>query len=382
MRRAYSRRYLLRTAVGFGILAATPACRGQSATPTLRPAQPTATPSAPVVVSAVAGYDKPDVWKGRTLVATSWGGDYQDAQQQAIFEPFQRLTGASIDVEATDLVELRKQVEDGDPTWDVCDVLADDVLSLANVGVLEELDFNVIDLENVFDDLKSDFGVASSFYSTILAINTESWPGGAAPSTWADFWDTTRYPGLRGLRRDPRTSMEFALLADGVARDALYPLDVERAFDSLERIRPAVSLWWEQGAQPAQSLNGGGLAAVSAWHNRILKTQGEGAPVDLNWNNGALSGDVWVVPKGSKNRDVAMDLINFATRPETSAAFASLAPFGPVNKKAFDFLPATAANIPTSPTLKPLQFSVNLEWWFKHGDQIDRRFEDWFAVHP
>jgi putative spermidine/putrescine transport system substrate-binding protein len=343
---------------------------------------PTPTSSAPLAVTAVAGYGKPDVWKDRSLVVTSWGGVYEDAQQQAIFEPFQRLTGARIQTEATDTLELRKQVEDGDTSWDVCDVLAEDMLPLANIGVLEELDFNIIDLENVFDDVQSDYGVASSFYSTVMAYRDDSWPELPAPSSWADFWDAARYPGLRGLRRDPRTTLEFALLADGVVRDQLYPLDVERAFASLERVRPAVSLWWEQGAQPAQSLNGGGLATVSAWHNRILKIQGEGAPVNFIWNDGALGGDVWVVPKGSKNRDVAMDLINFATRPETTAAFASLAPFGPVNKKAFEYLPADVANIPTSPQLKAQQFTVDLEWWFKHREQVSQRFDDWFAEHP
>ena len=292
------------------------------------------------------------------------------------------MTGAHIEIEATDTRELRRQVEANQTTWDVCDVLADDVLPLANIGVLQELDFNIIDLENVFGDLQTDYGVASSFYSTVMAYHSDAWPGVPAPTSWAEFWDTSRYPGTRGLRRDPRTTLEFALLADGVGRGQLYPLDVERAFTSLERIRPAVTLWWEQGAQPAQSLNSGGLASVSAWHNRILKIENEGAPVQIVWTDGALAGDAWVAPKGSKNRDVAMDLINFATRPETAAAFASLAPFGPVNKKAFDYLPADTSNIPTSPLLKDQQFTINLEWWFKHRDQVGQRFEDWLAEHP
>lgn len=382
--RRFDRRALLRRAACVGVVLALPGCRRQGGTATPgAAATPTATAEAPVVVSAVAGYDKPNVWQGRRLVVSSWGGDYEDAQRRAIFEPFQALTGARVDTERTDTGQLRTQVEDGQTVWDISDVLAEDVLPLANVGVLEELDFNIIEVEDVFDDLKTEYSVASSYYSTVLAYLNDAWPGSAGPASWADFWDAQRFPGLRGLRRDPQTTLEFALLAAGVDPNQLYPLDADRAFASLERIRPNVSLWWEQGAQPTQTLTGGAAAMVSAWHSRILKVQSEGAAVTMVWNGGALSGDAWVVPKGAKNRDIAMDFINFATRPEVSAAFASLAPFGPVNKKAFDYLSVTArANLPTSPELRDKQFVIDLEWWFKHRDAMTERFEDWLAEHP
>ncbi|RIK45212.1 MAG: polyamine ABC transporter substrate-binding protein, partial [Chloroflexi bacterium] len=201
-----------------------------------------------------------------------------------------------------------------------------------------------------------------------------------APSGWADFWNIEQFPGTRGLYRDPRTTMEFALLADGVPKHELYPLDVGRALASLERIRPALTLFWEQGAQAAQSLTSGDLTMVSAWHNRILTIQQDGAQVGLTWSGGALAGDSWVVPRGAPNRDVAMDFINFATRPEVCAAFATFAPFGPVNRRAFDYLPAEISDhLPTAPGPRAQQFVVDHEFWFKHFDAIQPQFEAWLA---
>ncbi len=38
-------------------------------------------------------------------------------------------------------------------------------------------------------------------------------------------------------------------MADGVAPDALYPLDVDRAFRKLEQIKPHIAVWWTSGGQ-------------------------------------------------------------------------------------------------------------------------------------
>lgn len=375
------RRFLqLATITAGGLLL--PSCMDDDDSP------PTATAtSAPgpdeVMVPQVPGYDDPAVWQGRSLTVTSWGGEYEDAQKRAIFEPFERLTGAEIHVSATDIVQLRKMVEDEATEWDVSDVLTEDVLPLANLGVLETLDYNVIELEGIFEEARLDHGVSSSFYSTVLTYRTDRWPDLQPPGSWRDFWDVERYPGTRGLHRQPQGTLEFALLADGVTLDELYPLDVTRAFAALDRILPAMTLWWEQGAQPAQMVTSGDLDMVSAWHSRIYRLQDEESTVGINWNGGALSGDSWVIPKSAPNREVAMDFINFATRPEVCAAFSTLVPFGPVNSHTFELLPPEIVDrLPTAPQHRDVQFTTDFEWWFQHRESVEAEFEDWMAEHP
>ncbi len=377
-RRLSRRRFLQQASVlAAGLVVAS--CGKESVTvptPTVL-ADPTPTP---VLVEAVPGYDDPTRWEGQTLMVTSWGGEYQEAQGRAFFEPFERLTGASISIDPTDLTELRAQVEAGEVIWDICDIFSEDVLPLANLGLIQNIDYHGIDTTDLFPEAVTENGLSSSFYSTVMAYRADTWVDQPPPSGWRDFWDLERYPGKRGLHRDPQTTLEFALLADGVRLSDLYPLDIERAIRSLDRIRPYLLLWWEQGAQPTQMVTSGDIDMVSVWNSRIDRISTEEAPVLIQWNGGAISGDSWVIPSGAPNAEMALDFMNFVTRPEPCAAFSSLVPFGPVNRRTFDLLPEELlANLPTSPELKPQQFAVDHEWWFANREAVEMRFEEWLA---
>lgn len=338
---------------------------------------------APFLVEAVPGYDDPSRWEGQTLSVTSWGGDYQEAQEQAFFEPFERLTGATISIDPTDVEALRAQVDTGQVTWDICDIFNEDVLPLANLGVIQSIDYSVIDTAELFPEAVREHALASGFYSTVLAYRADVWEDQPPPSGWSDFWNLEQYPGSRGLHRDPQTTLEFALLADGVSQVDLYPLNVERAIASLDRIRPSLLLWWEQGAQPTQMVTSGDIDMVSVWNSRIEEISSADAPVLIQWSGGAITGDSWVLPSGAPHTEMALDFMNFATRPETCAAFSSLVPFGPVNRRTFELLPEELlATLPTSPGLKPLQFNIDHEWWFAYREAVVVRFEEWLAEVP
>ncbi len=334
-------------------------------------------------VTAVHGYNDPQRWKDRDLVVTSWGGEYQRAQERAIFEPFQRLTGATIRREFTDTQQLREQVEDDSSEWDVCDVLQEDVLSLANLGVITPIDSLTIDLGDLVQGAVQDFAVASSYSATVMAARTDAWENGAVPQTWAEFWDAGRFPGLRGLQRRAEGTLEFALLSDGVATTDLYPLDVDRALARIDELWASVGLWWEQGAQPAQLLNASAIALTSVWNSRVERGVADDAPVTTIWNGAAIDGDAWVIPRGARNADVALDFIKFATRPEVCAAFCASIPFGPVNRNAFDFLSdERGPELPTWPQNLERGFLVDHAWWFKHRERVQAEFDIWYADHP
>ena len=91
-------------------------------------------------------------------------------------------------------------------------------------------------------------------YTTVLGYRKDAFPGGKGPQNWVDFWDAKKFPGPRTLRDSPVDNLEFALMADGVAPDKLYPLDIDRAFKKLDAIKPHISVWWKTGAQSAQLL--------------------------------------------------------------------------------------------------------------------------------
>lgn len=340
---------------------------------------PTATPV--IEIDRVEGYSDPDRYKDVTLIVATTEGDYQDAQEVAIFEPFERLTGATIEVEQINLDSLRNQVETAEVEWSLCNLATEEIFPLANSGTLDEIDYAIVDTSNIYHPAIMEHGIGSSVYSTLLSYSDVE-PGAIArPQNWEDFWNTTDWPGFRGLRNSPETTLEFALLAAGVPMDQLYPLDVDLGFRKLDEIRESIILWWEQGAQPAQMLASQDLQMSSIWNNRIEKISSADNPVLIQWNQGALSGESWAVPNGAPEREAAMDLINFAIRPETSAAFSLLFPFGPVNSLAFNLIPdEIARTLPTYRDHLEVQFSIDYDWWFIHRQSVQLRFDEWLEV--
>lgn len=381
-----SRRAVLGGAAGAAVLLGLAGCgsngkSGPAPTPTTEPT-PTVTPvptQAPLA-SPVPGYLDPQRWRGRTLTVASWGGDYQDAQDRAFFAAFAKATGADVQQKTADLTRLRKQVDSAAVSWDVVDVPTDQVLPLSRKNYLSAIDYKVVDRTALFTDLLMQYGVGIGYFSTVIVYRAGA---EKVPSGWQDFWDVAALPGLRALDgRSPVGNLEFALLADGVRLSELYPLDVGRAFESLDRIRPHVAIWYQDGKQPAELVASEQIAMGSSWNVRADSPDVRSV-VSLQWNGGMLAGDSWVIPRGAPNADVAMDFINYATRAVPSANFSRLFPFGPINKDAFPLIaPERVALLPNAESNRALQFVEGFNWWADNADTLSDRFEDWLLEKP
>jgi putative spermidine/putrescine transport system substrate-binding protein len=340
------------------------------------------TPTQIAIGSPVPGFSDPDRWMGRVITVASWGGEYQDAQREAFFAPFAEATGATVQEKVADISDLRSQVDDGNVLWDVLTVPMEDQVRLARDGYLSPLRYDVIDTTSLYPDIVQEFGVGAAYFSTIL-----TYPAGSqtAPTSWTDFWSTvppdaeTFDPVVhyRSLRRSPLGTLEFALLADGLTVEELYPLDIERAFASLDRIRENVLVWWQESKEPVELVAADAVGMASAFNPRIDQLA-LGAEIRTLWYQGMLSADAWVVPRGTQNEDVAMDFIAFATRAIPSANFGRLVPFGPVNIDSFEYLRRDRAELlPSAPGNKAVQFVEDFEFWANNVDALTERFEAW-----
>lgn len=77
-----------------------------------------------------------------------------------------------------------------------------------------------------------------------------------------------------------------------------------------------------------------------------------------------MQNDYWTILKGTKNYKDANRFIEFASRPESQAAFAKLQAVGPLNKRAFDLLPAERTTLlPTYPENLVHAIDLNDAWW-------------------
>ena len=80
------------------------------------------------------------------MVFTSWGGTTQDAQAAHWAAPFTEKGGPAVVQDGpTDYGKIKAMVEAGAVTWDVVDAEYDWALQAGKAGLLEPLDFAVID---------------------------------------------------------------------------------------------------------------------------------------------------------------------------------------------------------------------------------------------
>lgn len=335
------------------------------------------TPTQPAIASPVAGYLDPERWFARSLVvATAGVGAYLDALTTAFFAPFELATGATVRHQTfgrDGIPNLIDQVENGETVWDVVLIPAEEVLPLAQQGYLAPIDYDIVDPTSLYEEAVMQHGVGAMYYSTVMASSSAV---DEVPSTWSDFWDLSRFSGTRALRRDPIGSLEFALLADGVEMAALYPLDVPRAFASLERIRQA-TIFYEDSKQPVELVRTGQVGLASAWNIRS-QLPDVASLVTLTWNGGMISADSWAVPRGAENLDVAMSFINFATRAVPSANFSLHQPFGPANRSALELIrDDVVAMLPTAPRHLEVQFFENWAYWADNRELLEAQFEEW-----
>lgn len=316
--------------------------------------------------------------QAQDLVFTSWGGTTQDAQAAHWAAPFTEKTGTTVVQDGpTDYGKIKAMVEAGAVTWDVVDAEFDWALQAGGQGLLEPLDFTVIDKSKLDPRFVSDYAVGSFYYSFVLGWNPANFPE-AQPATLADLFDTTKFPGKRTFYKWSAPGViEAALLADGVKPAELYPLDLDRAFKKLDTIKADI-IWWEGGAQSQQLLASGEAPIGFFWNGRLAALQADGMEVGISWDQNITAADALVVPKGTKNKDAAMKFIAEATSAEGQAAFAAATGYAPVNLGSADVMdPALRATLPDAQTA--VQVNADMAYWAEHRDEIGTRWYAWQA---
>ncbi len=330
----------------------------------------------------------------QSLTVVSWGGAYTNSQVQAYHKPWEEKTGIKINSEDYNggLAQVKAQVESGNVTWDLVDVELSDAVRGCDEGLFETIDSSILPaapdgtpaMEDFVNGTITECAVGQIVWSTVYAYDSSKFPG-AKPSTIADFFDTQRFPGKRGLRKNPKVNLEFALMADGVPADKVYEvLDTEegkdRAFKKLDSVKDSV-VWWEAGAQPPQLLADGEVAMTTAYNGRLFNAiVNEKKPFVIVWDGQVWDLDLWVIPKGTRNLNTALEFVAFSTDTVRNWDQSNYISYGPVRKSAQALLtPEMAPHMPTSPDNFKNAVQNDWQFWADNADELNERFNTWLA---
>lgn len=309
----------------------------------------------------------------KQLVVTNWGGDAVDAFQKALTGTYasERAVDVKINGSGPTKGAMKAQFESGAVSWDVCDADPGATKSLGELGMIEPIDYGVVDRDQVQAGFAYEFSVANYFLSYVIAYDAKKF-GDNPPTSWADFWDVEKFPGKRSLYKWMSGCMEAALLADGVPADKLYPLDEDRAIRKLEALKPHVLSYWDSGAESQQLMRDGEVSMALMWHTRAnLVEQDTGGDVRWTYAQGILAPSGWAVIKGNPSgRAAAMDFISYCQDPQRQIELLRALGCGAANPKAHDLVPAD---------LKPLDCSsaenvawqvlMDMDWYAARSDK-------------
>ncbi|HUF55980.1 MAG TPA: extracellular solute-binding protein [Thermohalobaculum sp.] len=341
------------------------------------------------------------------LTIVSWGGAYSESQDKAYHEPYEEEFGVEIlteDKSANALAGIRSQVEAGNVTWDIVDMLQADALRACDEGLLIEIPHDEWlaegpdgspASEDFIEDTLGDCFVPQILYATMFAYNTEAFEG-EGPQTIEDIWNCEKFPGTRALEKIPQKNLEWALIADGVPAEEVYDVlatdeGQDQAFASLEALQSQEGcdvIWWSEGAQPPQMLADEEAVIATAFNGRIFNAQvSEDQPFEIIWDKQMFEVDGWVVPVGNEDDlPLIKHYLKWATDTQRLADQAKFISYGPARASS-DALVSThaetgvemAPHMPTNPENFEKAVRFDTSFWADYGDALEERFTAWLS---
>ncbi|WP_419899035.1 extracellular solute-binding protein [Roseomonas sp. USHLN139] len=184
-------------------------------------------------------------------------------------------------------------------------------------------------------------GIIRTAGGMALTWSKKAFPNGG-PQSWADFFDVQKFPGSRSL---PDTGDRewwvplAALMADGVEREKLFPMDVDRAYRKLDTLKRHVAAWWKSGDNSMQIMRGGDAVMTMVYSSRAVPLAKSGE-FDFTWNQAIRDVGNWAVLKGGPNTANAMRFLDFFVQnPQEHLAFSEKVSFDSNNREAPTMVP-------------------------------------------
>ena len=319
------------------------------------------------------------------VVISSWGGEIQAGMRTAFFEPFERETGITV-VEQSygmqGLAKLKAQVDAGGAEVDLLDGPPFWTAIGRNLGLTGSISYD--DFGNQTDHMSAAFNEYGYSYGSVswgIGYNKKSFPNGG-PRNWAEFWDAEGFPGVRCMFAPiAARHIEYALMADGVEVGAVNPLDdskVDRAFAKLANIKDHVGVWFTAFSQMRSLLLSQEIDVVEDTNGDSFVAQDRGAEIEFVFDEAVMNLLTWVMAKDAPNRENALKLLAFCSRPDRQAEFAKATYYGPTNLKALELIDSqtTLERLPTYSENLPKQVLLDGDYWSENLDKLKSRWQE------
>lgn len=317
------------------------------------------------------------------VIFNSSGGTYGEAIQKVFFTPFEQECGIKVRHvnSQRNYAQMRLFVQSGNLPWDMGATVADQEFPLGiKDGILHKLPagfWKGMEAEMIPGSIH-DYGAWATPYSNVIVYSPKTFPNGG-PKSWAEVWDVQKFPGPRALYNRP-TMLVAALLADGVPRDKIYPMDLDRAFRKLDQLRPHIRAFFPAADNGVQGVANGEFVISTALSGRAAVAVREQKPVEITWEDAVLQISWTFILKGTPRPRAAEALLYYMQRADRQAELGKITGYTGGNKNAVGLMEADVAKmLPATPDKIAISSVIDATWWADNNARVFQRWDAWVA---
>jgi putative spermidine/putrescine transport system substrate-binding protein len=279
-------------------------------------------------LSGAIGYRGASAASGQTVVGT-WGGDYQNLQQQHIAEPILKPAGVEVLFDtANDTVRKTKLMAERRlprGSMDIACLTASGSYEMFKNGAIDELDEGKIpNLVHVLPALKTKYSVPHIYTGRVILYNPKLVK--TPPTSYADLWKPENAGKVGVIDIQYQTTIESAAMINGGSLTNYEP-GKEKL---LELKKMGVKIYPTNEAM-AQALKTEECAICIMWQDRGVMWQNAGIPIEIAIRKEGVV--LYIsdasIPKNARNKEAAYAYLNAILDPQPQSAFAKTMGYAP-----------------------------------------------------
>jgi len=291
-----------------------------------------------VAAGGIAGFPAVVRAQSRTLVTTGYGGLHERHFRPAVIEPFEKLTGAKVEIKYGAPGWLPSAIVNrNNPEIDVAFLpLPIAMKAIQTRGVFldltPELIPNLAEIPPIFYDEYDRKAVGFNYAAYGIGYRTDIVK--PAPVSWAELWNPA-YAGKVVLPDITAGYFHESIILTSLANGGSQT-DLDLAFDVLKKLKPALLRIYKTSAEPVPLFQRGECVIGGFGSGRTYETKDTGAAVDfVSPKEGAPVGVLsFHVARNTRKRDLALQYVNYALSREAQEAFCNAIEYGPCNRTA------------------------------------------------
>lgn len=316
-----------------------------------------------------------------SIVVSGFGSATDDEAYKDFYQPWSKATGIGVQMDdaSQDIVaKLSAATAAGQVPWSLARAEEEDETVLIQKHLLQPLPASLRKklVKAAYPGGVDRYGVAFLDFTTVLICNPKV--AKRCPTTPKQFFDLKHFPGPRMMYADGWIdNLILALEADGVPRNKLFPLDVNRALRKLDTIKSSIHLWWNSSGQSEQAMRDGEVAMGTIWNGRASLLADAGMRV--SYTGSIANRELLVVPRKAPNAKAGFSLMLwYATHPRAQATFTAARRNALSNPKELKYLPKSlVATLSTAPQNIKKSVHIDFKWVVKNRNRVFTRWQDW-----